>query len=302
MFTEFIKELKEKDIALSLKNGKISYSGPEENITPDLIEKLKNNKRKLIKYLWSNTNTNFMPIEPEGDKIPLFLVHGDVGNYSISEYLGKDQPVYGFFHPGSEGEEIRFKNVNEMAKEYLDKILAFYSEGPYYLAGFSFGGILAYEMAVQLQKKGKSVPFLALIDTFNPIVKETVKWQGNILKILRKNYLGPFRRKIEQKATRILYKSCFLMNKPIPIERRKLYIFDKYGELVNKYSPERFDGNMLLFKTTENTSSFKYLGWEKFVNNIKMFDVYGKHTEIFWNRESVKKIATEIEKYIRTIS
>lgn len=99
MFTELLKELDEKDIKLSLKNGKVSYSGPEENLTSDLMERLRNNKGKLIKYLWGSNKTNFMPIQPEGSNTPLFLVHGDVGNYSVSEYMGSNQPVYGFFSP-----------------------------------------------------------------------------------------------------------------------------------------------------------------------------------------------------------
>ena len=47
--TNFLLELKQKNIELSFHEGKIKYSGPEENITPELIEKLKSQKGKLIK-------------------------------------------------------------------------------------------------------------------------------------------------------------------------------------------------------------------------------------------------------------
>lgn len=302
IFSDFIVELRQKEIEISFSAGKLKYSGPEEHITPELIEKLKKYKGKLIKYFWHKEFTNFMPIQPEGNKTPLFLVHGDVGNYSISEYLGQDQPVYGFFHPGSEGEEIRFNNVKEMAKAYIDKLLTLCPTGPYYLTGFSFGGILAFEMAVQLQNSGHKVPFLAMIDCYCPLAKEPIKWQRNFFKILKGNILSPLKRKVIKYMTDCIYRYFFLLKKPIPAERRKSYIWDKYATLTKKYCPVKFNGTVLLFKTKENTSSYKYLGWETLVDNIELFYVEGKHTEIFWNRKSVETIASEIEKQLNFLN
>lgn len=203
-----------------------------------------------------------------------------------------------FFHLGSEGEEIRFKNVQEMAKAYLDRLLDFYPAGPFLLAGFSFGGILAFEMAVQLQKAGKVVRFLALIDSSSPLAKEPVIWQKGMLSILKKNILNPARRVLLQKFSQLRYRCYFLFGKPLPVEIRKSYIWFKYGELSKKYSPEKFNGNLLLFKTKENRSTYEYLGWESLADNVKLFDVDGKHTEIFWNKSSVETIATEIARNI----
>lgn len=303
MFEDLLKELKERDIQLALKDGKISYSGPEENITPELIAQLKENKGKLIKYLWnSNSHTNFMPIQPEGGRIPLFLVHGDVGNYSVSKYLGSDQPVYGFFHLGSEGEEIPYKNVKEMARGYLDTLVGFYSKGPYYLAGFSFGGILAFEMALQLQKEGKAVPFLALIDCYNPLLKKPACADDNLAKKIRGRYLGPLKRAVLQVITDFRNKCYFLMKKPLPSERRKIYIWDKYAALTKKYKPGKYNGSLLLFRSNESKSSYEYLGWDNHADNIELAFVEGKHTEIFWNSNSVQTIATEIKKRLDLLS
>jgi thioesterase domain-containing protein len=295
---DLIKELKEKNIEISFCAGKLRYSGPEENITPDVLDKLKKNKGKLIKYFWPEELSLMMPINTEGTKTPLFIVHGDYANYAISEYLGPDQPVYGFFHPGSEGEAFPFKNVNEMAKIYLEKVLTVFPAGPFYLMGFSFGGTLAYEMAIQLQKAGQKVPFLVLLDSFSPLALEPEKWHTGILKIIRKNILGPLSRKTKQFIKQSICESYILLNKQIPVIRRSDYIAYKYLNLARKYSPEKFDGDILLFRTSENRSPLKYLGWDNLVKEIRMIEIKGSHLEIFTEAGNTNIVQTETEKYL----
>ena len=106
-----------------------------------------------------------MPINPLGTKIPFIMVYFEVMNYPLSDYLGKDQPFYGFLHYGSTGERIKYKNVESFAADYIIQLQKVIPKGPYFLGGFSFGGVLAFEMAVQLQKAGYEVPFLAMLDS-----------------------------------------------------------------------------------------------------------------------------------------
>jgi thioesterase domain-containing protein len=299
IFTDLIEELNQKEIEISFSAGKLKYNGPEENITPELIDKLKKYKGKLIKHFWPKEMGNLMPINPEGSKIPLFVVHGDNSNYIISEYFGPDQPVYGFFHPGSEGEKIPFKSAKEMAKIYLEKILLVCPAGPYYLVGYSFGGLLAFEMAVQLQKLGHKVPFLALIDAVSPLVREPMKWKGNFFRATRINILRPINKKLRNKINLLICKIYIVTNRPIPIGRRSNYLWLKYMALTRKYSPAKFDGDILLFKTKGNPSSYKLLGWETLVNNIRMVEIEGKHLEIFIGKDRIDILRTEIEKCLK---
>ncbi len=298
IFSDFVEELRQKEIEISFSAGKLKYSGPEENITAELIEKFKKNKGKLIKYFWPREFSNLMPINTEGNKIPIFIVHGDNSNYLISEYLGQDQPVYGFFHPGSEGEGIHFKSVKEMAGAYLDMLLAIAPAGPYYLIGYSFGGNLAFEMAIQLQKTRNEVPFLVLIDTISPLAREPFVWQDNLFKTIRINILRPIRSSLKNKIMFLIDNSYILTNRPIPIERRSEYLWYKYLTFTRKYSPSKFNGNILLFRTTENPSSFKYLGWETLVNDIRMVEIDGKHLQIFKGKNRTEILQKEIEKYL----
>jgi acetoacetyl-CoA synthetase len=99
---------------------------------------------------------------------PLYLVHsiwGDVlGMRQLAMAMKSDVPVYGLRARGpNPGEELR-GSVEEMAASYVQIIRDFQPEGPYRLAGHSFGGLLAYEMARLLSEQGQEVDWLGIID------------------------------------------------------------------------------------------------------------------------------------------
>ena len=96
----------------------------------------------------------------------------------------------------------------------------------------------------------------------------------------------------------MICESYALIDKPVPVRKRADYIFLKYLKLNRKYSPTRFEGDILLFRTIENLSSQKYLGWETLVNSIRLVEIKGKHLEIFTNKENTDIVQTEIEKWL----
>jgi thioesterase domain-containing protein len=299
---EFIDFLSQKEINVSFSGGKLKYSGPQENLTPELIENLVKYKGKLIKHFWPRELYNLMPINPEGTKKPLFVVHGDKGNYLISDKLGPDQPLYGFFHPGSEGEKIKFRSVEEMAGEYLKMVLNVSPEGPFYLIGFSFGGVLAYEMAIQLKNSGYDVPFLVIIDSISPLAKLACSVDNAFFSKIRSDVFRPLRKKIRRFFKIMICNLYATFNKPIPLSRRNYYMWDKYLGLTRKYSPNKFDGEILLFRTTENPSPDKYLGWDSLVNKINMHEIEGKHLEIFTGERRTEILQDEIAKYLESVN
>ncbi|NEP50771.1 MAG: acyltransferase domain-containing protein [Moorea sp. SIO3C2] len=102
-------------------------------------------------------------------KLPLFLIHpvgGHVYFYKdLAYYLGKEQPVYGLEDSKLHSEKVEVQLVEEMAAKYIEAMLKVQSEGPYLIGGSSFGGLIAFEIANQLQKLNRKVELLALIDT-----------------------------------------------------------------------------------------------------------------------------------------
>jgi len=110
------------------------------------------------------------PIKPKGTKPPLFMVHGaglNILNFKhVISHFDDDQPVYGIQGIGPNGYDNWFETIEEMAACYIESIIKIYPKGPYALAGFSFGGVVAFEMARQLEQQGKKVSIIALLDTY----------------------------------------------------------------------------------------------------------------------------------------
>jgi amino acid adenylation domain-containing protein len=104
---------------------------------------------------------------------PLFCVHpvggGGLCYRKLAESLGPDRPFYALqardVEPGDGPPETR---VEAMAERYLQAIRDVQPRGPYLLAGWSFGGLVAFEMAHRLAQAEEEVGLLALIDSFAP--------------------------------------------------------------------------------------------------------------------------------------
>ncbi len=113
-----------------------------------------------------------VPIHTEGRKPPLFGVHDVRGQVllfaSFSAHFGADQPVYGLQPRGLRPGRHVFATIEEMAERYLREVRAIQPVGPYRLAGACFGGVVAFEMARQLEAAGERVELLALMDAFAP--------------------------------------------------------------------------------------------------------------------------------------
>lgn len=108
-----------------------------------------------------------VPIRETGEGVPLFIVHGIGGNVMELFGFGRQlrSPVYGLQAKGLDGRAKPNRSVAEMAEYYLAAIREKQIRGPYRLAGYSSGGLIAYEMACRLRAQGEEVALLALLDT-----------------------------------------------------------------------------------------------------------------------------------------
>jgi thioesterase domain-containing protein/acyl carrier protein len=104
-----------------------------------------------------------------GSKPPLFLIHDVTGDVLIFRDLARrlpiDWPIYGLRARGLENGEAPVADIEEMAQDYLAQIRTVQPQGPYFLGGFSLGGIIAHEMANILHDQGERIGWLGLFDT-----------------------------------------------------------------------------------------------------------------------------------------
>ena len=112
-----------------------------------------------------------IPMQPKGDRDPVYLVHaasGDVMMYrDLMGYLGPNQPLYGFESRGLSSNKTPLQTIEEMAELYVHELLEHQPHGPYHLGGYCLGGSIAYEMASRLTNMGHQVGMVALIETYN---------------------------------------------------------------------------------------------------------------------------------------
>lgn len=114
-----------------------------------------------------------VPIQPHGTKPPLFCIHPAGGvvfpYYTLAAYLGAEQPLYGVQDPSFESKGESCTRVEDMAAQYVEALQVAQPDGAYRLLGWSFGGVVAFEMAQQLHRQGQEVALLAMIDTEAPV-------------------------------------------------------------------------------------------------------------------------------------
>jgi amino acid adenylation domain-containing protein len=111
-----------------------------------------------------------VPIRKNGTGTPFFCVHPIGGNVLIfqglSAHMGLRRPFYALQARGLNGQEAPHTSIEAMAADYLSFVTEIQPSGPYFLGGYSAGGLVAFEMARLLQDRGESVELLVLFDSY----------------------------------------------------------------------------------------------------------------------------------------
>ncbi|MFL0660621.1 amino acid adenylation domain-containing protein [Cylindrospermopsis raciborskii UAM/DH-MRr] len=125
----------------------------------------------------SNHSDILIPLQTQGDLLPLFLVH-QAGGYGLSYSvlaeklavgMGKKLPIYAIQSPGLDGKQSPLESIEEMANTYIHTIREIQPHGPYLLGGHSLGGLIAFAMASQLEAMGEQIERVLIIDTHPPM-------------------------------------------------------------------------------------------------------------------------------------
>jgi thioesterase domain-containing protein/acyl carrier protein len=268
----------------------------------DLIEKRTKNLEKPL-------HEHLVMLQPAGSLRPLFLFHavdGDVFTYSdLVKSLGVERPIYGFqanYNPDYKEEDFKVEN---MARKYIKEMLDVQPHGPYYLSGFSLGGVIAYETAQQLKASGEETAFLGVIDIEAPHPGDAVPFYARRKAFLREliffgEDLNPnsWRRrsgrdvKLLLRAKIILrlgLSSVGLMKPPeevsIPsttytLPERRQRLWRTMMRITRTYVPKPYEGGVVVFRGETPQiarSSDRSMGWEKLVRgNLRIIDVPGR--------------------------
>jgi thioesterase domain-containing protein len=118
------------------------------------------------------SHETMIPLRETGSRPPLFVCAGGgglgVAFVALARHLGDDRPVYAFQARGMERRGVPDFSVRAMAKRNVASLLTVQPSGPFHLAGHSFGGLVALEMAHRLRRAGHEVALVAFLDSFPP--------------------------------------------------------------------------------------------------------------------------------------
>lgn len=255
----------------------------------------------------SVTWDSLVPIKPKGNKTPIYIVHGAGLNVllfnTLAMHMDAEQPVYGMQAKGLNGIDEPLSRIEDIAAHYISSIRVQNPDGPYALAGFSFGGIIAWEMARQMEELNLEVQMLAMFDTYayrtpyydTPVIQYykrgmyfarrlwySLTFQEGFEKTIRNR-----KRALSRAFTRLLWKF-----KPRKDDEEQIGFFgysnkiDEMNEIAQMhYRIEPYPIEIELFRAETHSfylDDFEFLGWKPFaLKGVNVHRIPGEHNSIF---------------------
>ncbi|PYS94472.1 MAG: hypothetical protein DMF50_12430, partial [Acidobacteria bacterium] len=226
----------------------------------------------------------------DGAKPPFYCVHpigGTVLCYgALARRLGVDRPVFALEAPGLRGETIPEATVEGLAARHLEALREHQGRGPYFLGGWSFGGVVAYEMACRLAALGEEIGLLALIDSRAPgaLPAPADPVEGATLVAMLAREIGAASDGVERSIDDIVEraKSSGLLPPEVgPAEiRRLLEVLAANLKALRSYLPGPYAGRVTLFRAVESTTLHRdtTLGWRALASRgVEVHEIPGDH-------------------------
>jgi thioesterase domain-containing protein len=248
-------------------------------------------------------------MQPHGHLPPLFCVHPagrDVMAYvNLVRRLGADQPVFGIIDPGDD----LARPVTRIAAEHVQALREVRPHGPYALAGWSFGGWVAFEMAVQLRAAGETVEWVGLLDTMSPVLAQAwphdtdadvvIGVAGDFAAQMRRPFsidraaldgLG-FDALVDRvSAALVAQDAAPPAFQPSSLAEAARTILDRVRSRAG-YAPQPFDGTVTLFRASDVPAEYEAffaermddretLGWRRHAATVEVHAVPGAHVTL----------------------
>ena len=229
-----------------------------------------------------------VPIQEGGSLPPFFCIHGGAGSTlfmrQLANQLGPSQPFYGVEPDGLDGKPFRHTSVEAMAQYYLSEIRKVQPIGPYYLGGYCFGGLVAFEIARILQQQEEQPALVALFSAalrFNHAVPPPVRQPSTKPAISRigtalsspirttRNLSAALYGRALPKFRKYSYSLLFKLGMRVPPEMRTMYVTQMLTWTEENYQPKPYSGSLVLFYG-EGTFEFgPNLGWDALAEHFE---------------------------------
>jgi thioesterase domain-containing protein/acyl carrier protein len=272
--------------------------------------------RRLADLLEGAAPAAFSPlvtIKP-GTTEPLIVFHGIGGNVVELQRFGRlidtDHPVIAVQAKGVDGSAEPLYRLEQMVDFYLPALRARQPHGPYYFAGYSFGGLLAMELARRLKAKGETVALVLFIDTFAhqntfPKSARQIIRARTVLNAFRtlspRDALRDTIARLNGQASPINRAGRLLANDPLAASATALRkVYDATDAALLHYRPRPYAGKIVFLRA--RTSIFPIAPariWGKLVEGIELHHVDADHDSMV--REDSAALAATITRVLRRL-
>jgi len=212
-------------------------------------------------------NDCLVPIRTSGDQPPLFVVHAARGIVlfvrRLLPYLDPQQPVYAFQGRGLVDGEVPHCRFEPMAAEYVEALRTVQPRGPYLLAGYCVGGLIAIEMAKKLKAAGEEIRFLGMIDpSLHPCVTPWLRWanpdtlSARLQRTLSRIAWHAKRRRLDFARRTLMGNGPILPDTKPEDLRRQLAVEAGARAALKAYRPAPYDGRVTIFFSAEHRADF----------------------------------------------
>jgi len=236
-----------------------------------------------------------VPVRPQGSNPPFFCVYAMAS--TLAPHLDPDIPFYWFnwLQHGKGDGLVSNYSVPDIAASHIEEIRSVQDKGPYFLGGFSFGGTVALEMALQLHAQGEHVALLALFDPFNPHRKiygskrierlaaqmASIPTLGDKSRFLLKRIKNSLQSRTLRNLQRLASKYYMMKGKPLPPKLNVAHLLEMSHRATMAYEYRVYPGRITLFVPEYRYSSKELedsalLGWRDLaVGGVSLYIVRG---------------------------
>jgi acyl-CoA synthetase (AMP-forming)/AMP-acid ligase II/thioesterase domain-containing protein len=237
----------------------------------------------------------------DGPGTAFIFLNGDLnggGFYCVklAAALDAGQAFYSISSHGIGGDPIPV-SIEAMAASHLDAVRALQPTGPYLLGGFSHAGLIAFEMARQLEAQGEKVPLLFVVDMAadprlrrrlpGPLARTAARWRSRLLRLKADmSGLDPGARVVVAFRRLRGYLSRGSSGRHLveldgsEMTREGRLLFERYRGLVDRYVPRPYGGRVTLVVSSEDLaarSADPTLGWARIAADVKVLWMPGGH-------------------------
>jgi len=258
---------------------------------------------------WTPPHSLLVPIQPSGSNPPLFWASGDSSDFLLPRYLGQDQPLYALMHQCHDGKPVRYPRLEDLAANHLQEIRRVQPQGPYFLGGYCFEGMVAFEMAQQLRQQGQEVALLALLDLASiknckfivnqvPSSHESLgdeafrhlhelaklnsqdKLRYTLVRVKdRMNELIDGIKNIRVLVARSISRIYLMLGRPVPLSLLLPYISLVDRKILRVYEPRPYPGRLVHFRA-ETGSADAALVARLCSGNLEEVEISGNHFQL----------------------